>query len=351
VLGVVSLFLVVGSAWGQVQYTVTDLGTLGGSSSTATGINNKGQVVGGSYLAGNAAEDPFIYSGGVMTDLGTVSGFPFSGAAAINDAGQVVGNLWQAADDQFAVSHAFLYANGVMTDLGTMGYGASAAGGINSSGQVVGWAGAPAVKGHAFLYSGGVMTELGVPSGNYTNASGINDSGLVVGQATPPYPGAYLYSLSAGTMTSLGNGDAIAINAGGQIVGQINAHAFLYSGGVTSDLGTLGGASSEAQGINTRGQVVGDAYTAGGADHAFLYTGTGGLMDLNDLLATNPGWTLQSADGINDAGQIVGYGVSPSGQTHAFLLTPTPEPSTLALLGVGSVCFAACAFRRRKRAA
>jgi hypothetical protein len=35
------------NAWGQVQYTVTDLGTLSGKSiSCATGINDSGQVVG-----------------------------------------------------------------------------------------------------------------------------------------------------------------------------------------------------------------------------------------------------------------------------------------------------------------
>ena len=38
---------VAGDAWGQVQYTVTDLGTFpGGTYSHATGINDSGQVVG-----------------------------------------------------------------------------------------------------------------------------------------------------------------------------------------------------------------------------------------------------------------------------------------------------------------
>ena len=59
-------FLVVGSAWGNtIQYTVTDLGTLGGTYGKATGINNSGQVVGYSLTSGNAAEHAFLYSGGL----------------------------------------------------------------------------------------------------------------------------------------------------------------------------------------------------------------------------------------------------------------------------------------------
>ena len=68
---------------------------------------------------------------------------------------------------------------------------------------------------------------------------------------------------------------------------------------------------------------------------AFLYSG-GVMTDLNTLIPSNSGWTLDGATGINDLGQICGTGVNPSGQTDAFLLTPTPEPSTLALLGMGA---------------
>ena len=46
------------------------------------------------------------------------------------------------------------------------------------------------------------------------------------------------------------------------------------------DLSTLGGTTSAAFGINNSGQVVGYAKTAGNAaDHAFLYSG-GGVTDL-----------------------------------------------------------------------
>jgi probable HAF family extracellular repeat protein len=52
---------------------------------------------------------------------------------------------------------------------------------------------------------------------------------------------------------------------------------------VITDLGTLGGAVSYAYGIDASGQVVGWSWTAGGRADAFLYSG-GVMTDLNRLL-------------------------------------------------------------------
>lgn len=56
------------------SYTYTDLGTLGGTYSGAIAINNLGQVVGQGYTTGNSAVRATIWNGGSASDLGTLGG-------------------------------------------------------------------------------------------------------------------------------------------------------------------------------------------------------------------------------------------------------------------------------------
>src|SRR5260370_39745725 len=83
---------------------------------------------------------------------------------------------------------------------------------------------------------------------------------------------------------------------------------------VIRDLGTLpGGNSSQAVGINERGQVVGYSFDARGDQHASLFE-NGVVTDLHTLPG---GDTLSAAYGINNRGQAAGYSTNSSGYQRA----------------------------------
>jgi len=171
-----------------------DLGTLGGTSGTPNGLNNRGQVVGLSNLAGDQTAHPFLWtkSGGIQ-DIGTLGGI-FGQANWISEAGEIVGLANIPGDQAF---FAFLWKEGVLTNLGAVDRDAcSVAWGINSQSQVVGVSAKTcafaAADRHAFLWDGGNMIDLNsfLPPGaalqQLTDAYNINDRGEIVGLGVPP---------------------------------------------------------------------------------------------------------------------------------------------------------------------
>jgi probable HAF family extracellular repeat protein len=133
---------------------VRDLGGLGGTYSFANGINNQGQVFGGSYLTNNTTNHAFLWEKHRgMKDLGTVPGDFSSIAWGMDNKGRVVGN----SCDESGNCRAFLWQDGVMTDLNTLISPDSPwflveADWINSRGEIVGAAfNATTGELHAFL--------------------------------------------------------------------------------------------------------------------------------------------------------------------------------------------------------
>src|SRR3954468_16847284 len=69
-----------------------------------------------------------------------------------------------------------------------------------------------------------------------------------------------------------------------------------------TDLGTLGGPSSDAHAINQSGEVVGQADLPDGTYHAFAWRpGQAGLLDLGTL-----GGSSSSANAVNASGVVAG---------------------------------------------
>jgi probable HAF family extracellular repeat protein len=321
-----------------VSFSITDLGTLGGATSSAAGINNLGDVVGTSDTTGHDAVQPltplghaFLYHNGVMTDVD--GSLRQSNGAAINDNGQIVGY------NQFANGYVGLPVktiNGTFTNLPTFGFDGFASS-INNNGDIAATLDTTRFYlDHAVIYHGNQIQDINGSSSNSISRS-INDVGQVAGDAGGQ---AFLYSNGSmhllGLLPGFSSTYAKSVNNVGQVVGY--AENFNFSnftatdravlfdtdnlGNVTQrvDIGTLGGANSVAAGINLGGWIVGNSTTTLGAQHAFLYS-SNEMTDLNSLIP-NSGWTLTAANGVNGAGQIVGSGTNSKGQAHAFLLTP-----------------------------
>jgi probable HAF family extracellular repeat protein len=211
-----------------------------------------------------------------------------------------------------------------MTDLDGGNRRNSAAYSINDGDQIVGAYLGPDRESSSFLYAAGTATVLSqAPRGR---ARGINNAGQIAGdQRVDGSSANQAFLWSAGTVIDLGTlggagSEAHAINDSGQVAGWAHVdgnstvHAFLYSGAGLTDLGTLGGKNSMAYGIDGAGEVVGASeMPESGVEHAFLYR-QGAMTDLGTL-----GGDRSQAEGINGSGWIVGWSRTASGTERAIL--------------------------------
>jgi probable HAF family extracellular repeat protein len=252
---------------------MSSLPTLGGANGQALAINNGGEVAGFAETT-NADPNPacpvsqfrpVIWERGQIHELPTYPGDADGIPVGINDKGQVVGgsgpctSFNAASGFYFADHHALLWErDGSYRDLGNLGGsgGVSPVGnfaiGINNQGQVVGHSDLPDnTTFHAFLWTRETgMQDLGtLPGDVYSVAIHINDRGEVVGA-----------SLDA----------------------NFNLHPVLWENGAAVDLNTLVVSNTArltlqfAWSINSSGKIVGFAATSAGEAHGFLATPCGG---------------------------------------------------------------------------
>jgi len=181
--------------WDTKAGTTKELRPLpGDSTSAATGINNRGQVVGISgecdiAVGQRSAQHSVLWDKDTVIDIGNLGGDAWHTPMDIDDAGDVVGfsNPTGVVGITFS-PHAFLWTEAAgIRDLGTLPGDANSQGlGVNSSLQVVGVS--TGAVNRAFLWERGVMRDLNTLVGEgfpdvLIVAQHINEDGVIVGRA------------------------------------------------------------------------------------------------------------------------------------------------------------------------
>jgi len=211
---------------------------------------------------------------------------------------------------------------------------------------------------HAFQWQNGGKTDLGVLSGGIgSQVFWIGANGLMAGVSdngqqdplNPALPQIHAVLWEHGQMTDLGtleggyDSGAAAINSRGEIVGEAyntipdpnslfgygyQSRAAYWNNGVVQDLGTLGTGTDAVAGlINERGQVVGMSYTSSVPNalcpgiSAFTLTTGSFVWDKKNGMKDigGLGGTCTLANDLNNHGQIVGgSALTGDTQVHPF---------------------------------
>ena len=368
----------------QLQYRVSDLDSLGGTSSGGNSINDLNWVAGYSRLTDNQSRHAALWRNGVLSDLGTLGG-PNSSVTwnVKNIRGIIVGisqtvtpeprgEAWSssafygAPNNVGYINLGFIWEHGQMRGLPNFPGGNNGfATGANNLRQVVGWA-ENGVEDDAcvspqVLQFRPAMWGLGppdqihdlplIPGDTSGAATAINDFGQVVGisgicdQAIGRHTARHAVLWENGGVTDIGNLGAqwwntpTAINQRGDVVGFAGdpsfvegdiLHAFMWTrhDGIRPLLPLPGRVpehvDSEAYGINELRQVVGVSCDANFVDCRAVVWDHGAVpTDLNDLKAPGYSARLENAKDINDWGEITGRAIDANGVRTAYLAVPT----------------------------
>jgi probable HAF family extracellular repeat protein len=308
------------------QYHVSDLDSLGGTSSGGNSINDQSWVAGYSRLPGNQSRHATLWrNGSTAEDLNTLGG-PNSSVTwnVKNTAGVIVGISQTATPEPLGetwssrnfyglpfnvgfINLGFVWEQDQMRGLPNFPGGNNGfATGANNLRQVVGWA-----------------------------ENGVHDDACVSPQVLQFRPAMWSLGPPADQIHDLPlipsdtSGAATAINDNGQIVGisgicdqavgrHTAKHAVLWENGGVIDLGNLGALWwNTPTAINQRGDVVGfagdPAFVEGDILHAFMWTREDGIRHLKPLPRRTPPHVDSEAYGINEARQVVGVSCDADG--------------------------------------
>jgi hypothetical protein len=265
----------------------------------------------------------------------------------LNEAGYVIGHSRRYQGAESLGNSAWLYDGTSTIEIGLAGpehtrsdgYKASGAAALNDAGQVVGtslrYEGTRELGPRAWFYNGTTTIEIGLTGPEYTRSDGLqeitphylNQSGQVVGTS---------YRFDSDTRDFWFYDPTL---------NQTFSLRFPY----------IVDADYEITYFGEDGLVLGywTKYTGGVylTSRAFYFTVADGLRELNSLveggLSANGWFNLAFTTRANRAGQILGRGFTVPGPLQPFLLTPViPEPNSAVLTVLSTLTLFQC---RRKR--
>ena len=309
---------------GQAQTTAYILNDLSADDATQVPckLNNLGALVGRAsdgIIRGQTQAALWHRSTHAKKHLGVFAGGDYSSATGINDNGEVTG----VSNTPGGIVPFLWTGNSGLKRVPLLpGDNCGEAISINKYGHVVGYSsGETGVKAFFWGRHGSIQLLATLPGGDYSKARDLNDSDEIVGTSGSSAGQRAVLWTKSGSVRNLGTlpgdsvSEAVAINNNGDVVGYSKGaggiHAFLWNEGVgMQDLGVLPGCdSSRALAINDLGEIVGSSSGASG-DHAFIWTKQDGMVDLNSASSANLGVVLFEAHAINDKGEILVMGQS-----------------------------------------
>jgi len=254
-----------------------------GNSTTAYGINNRGDIA-GDYLDASNVRRGFVrlsnghFSPPIVEPNDTGS---FTRARGINSARTIDGDFFNVADNSY---HGYILSGGVFTQFDFGGPVSTDLYGINDAGDFVGATGSTIQPSQAFVNIAGTTTVITIAGAYDAGADTINNTNQVVGT----------YSTNSGLVL----------------------HGFFRNatGGLTFPLDFPGATSTSAIGLSDRGWIVGHYDFADAIDHGFF-------LKLPNIFVSfdYPGAAATSLNGINKNGLIAGRYTDGAGLRHGFV--------------------------------
>jgi probable HAF family extracellular repeat protein len=270
--------LSMGIAAGQpATFTYTQLDYPGARSTSASGVNLRGDIV-GFYTDQANKTHGFLFSRGNFTTI-DYPGAVATQALGINPQGDIVGaqgsnlNIGQAGGD----IHGFLLRAGASMPepINYPGHLNTIAQRINASGQIFGCYHDRDNMGSMY----GVLLSNGIYRALDGTEDGVNVAASMNNGASPD--GGVIAGLYTDMMTNQGRG-------------------YVLSGGVFTPFDVPGSTATAAWDVNASGQVVGNYADSGGKTHGFL------LVQGQFFTIDYPGATATRPRGINPQGDVVG---------------------------------------------